>query len=219
MTHEFKTPISSIKIASDFLANDQYVKSNPRLTKYTQIIRDQNLRLNDQVEKVLNVARLEKDSIELKKEIFEINQTLSDIINNESLKLKLGNITFTPLESMVYINADKLHFVNVVANMIDNAIKYSNDVPIVEIKLHDVGIDVTLHICDQGIGIDKENQRKLFDKFYRVSTGDVHNVKGFGLGLFYVKNICSAHGWPIQVKSEPGEGSEFIITIPKFNEA
>lgn len=135
------------------------------------------------------------------------------------MKLKLGNITFTPLESMVYINADKLHFVNVVANMIDNAIKYSNDVPIVEIKLHDVGIDVTLHICDQGIGIDKENQRKLFDKFYRVSTGDVHNVKGFGLGLFYVKNICSAHGWPIQVKSEPGEGSEFIITIPKFNEA
>lgn len=219
MTHEFKTPISSIKIASDFLANDQYVKSNPRLTKYTQIIRDQNLRLNDQVEKVLNVARLEKDSIELKKEIFEINQTLSDIINNESLKLKLGNITFTPLESIVYINADKLHFVNVVANMIDNAIKYSNDVPVVEIKLHDVGKDVSLHICDQGIGIDKENQRKLFDKFYRVSTGDVHNVKGFGLGLFYVKNICSAHGWPIQVKSEPGEGSEFIITIPKFNEA
>ncbi len=219
MTHEFKTPISSIKIASDFLANDQYVKSNARLTKYTQIIRDQNQRLNDQVEKVLNVARLEKDSIELKKEIFEINQTLSDIINNESLKLKLGNITFTPLESMVYINADKLHFVNVVANMIDNAIKYSNDVPVVEIKLNNVGNEVSLHFSDQGIGIDKENQRKLFDKFYRVSTGDVHNVKGFGLGLFYVKNICLAHGWPIQVQSQLGEGSEFIITIPKFKEA
>lgn len=219
MTHEFKTPISSIKIASDFLANDQYVKDNPRLTKYAQIIRDQNQRLNDQVEKVLNVARLEKDSIELKKEIFEINQTLSDIINNESLKLKLGNITFVPLESLVYINADKLHFVNVVANMIDNAIKYSNDVPVVEIKLNEVGNDLFLHIKDQGIGIDKESQRKLFDKFYRVSTGDVHNVKGFGLGLFYVKNICLAHGWNIQVQSEPGEGSEFIITIPKFNEA
>jgi two-component system phosphate regulon sensor histidine kinase PhoR len=219
MTHEFKTPISSIKIASDFLANDQYVKSNPRLTKYAQIIRDQNQRLNDQVEKVLNVARLEKDSIELKKEIFEVNQTLSDIINDESLKLKLGNITFTPLESLVYINADKLHFVNVVANMIDNAIKYSNDVPVVKIKLNEVGNNVFLHIIDQGIGIDKESQRKLFDKFYRVSTGDVHNVKGFGLGLFYVKNICLAHGWNIQVQSEPGEGSEFIITIPKFNEA
>lgn len=219
MTHEFKTPISSIKIASDFLANDQYVKDNPRLTKYAQIIRDQNQRLNDQVEKVLNVARLEKDSIELKKEIFEINQTLSDVINNESLKLKLGNITFVPLESLVYINADKLHFVNVVANMIDNAIKYSNDVPVVKIKLNEVGNDLFLHIKDQGIGIDKENQRKLFDKFYRVSTGDIHNVKGFGLGLFYVKNICLAHGWNIQVQSEPGEGSEFIITIPKFNEA
>lgn len=219
MTHEFKTPISSIKIASDFLANDEYVKSNPRLTRYAQIIRDQNQRLNDQVEKVLNVARLEKDSIELKKEIFEINQTLSDIINNESLKLKLGNITFTPLESLVYINADKLHFVNVVANMIDNAIKYSNDVPVVRLKLNEVGNNMFLHIKDQGIGIDKESQRKLFDKFYRVSTGDVHNVKGFGLGLFYVKNICLAHGWNIQVQSEPGEGSEFIITIPKFNEA
>ena len=123
MTHEFKTPISSIKLASDFLANDQYVKNNPRLIKYTQIIRDQNLRLNDQVEKVLNVARLEKDSIELKKEIFEINQTLTDIINNESLKLKLGKISFTPLDTTANINADKLHFVNVVANMIDNAIK------------------------------------------------------------------------------------------------
>jgi len=218
MTHEFKTPISSIKLASDFLANDQYVKNNPRLIKYTQIIRDQNLRLNDQVEKVLNVARLEKDSIELKKEIFEINQTLTDIINNESLKLKLGKISFTPLDTTANINADKLHFVNVVANMIDNAIKYSNDIPVVEIELNDKEKDVLLHIRDHGIGIDKENQKKLFDKFYRVSTGNVHDVKGFGLGLFYVKNICAAHGWHIQVLSEPGVGSEFIITIPKYSE-
>ena len=104
-------------------------------------------------------------------------------------------------------------------NLIDNVIKYSNDVPVVKIELTEVGNNVFLHIKDQGIGIDKESQRKLFDKFYRVSTGDVHNVKGFGLGLFYVKNICLAHGWNIQVQSEPGEGSEFIITIPKFNEA
>jgi two-component system phosphate regulon sensor histidine kinase PhoR len=219
MTHEFKTPISSIKIASDFLSNDEYLKNDNRLNRYIQIIREQNQRLNDQVEKVLNVARLEKDSIELKKEIFEINKTLEDVINNESLKLKQGKIEFSKLENPININADKLHFVNVVANMIDNAIKYSNDTPFVEISLNEAEKDVLLSIKDQGIGIDKENQKKLFDKFYRVSTGNVHNVKGFGLGLFYVKNICNAHGWLLQVQSEPNVGSEFIITIPKFLEA
>lgn len=219
MTHEFKTPISSIKIASDFLSNDEYLKNDKRLNKYIQIIREQNQRLNDQVEKVLNVARLEKDSIELKKEIFEVNQTLEDIINNESLKLKEGNISFLRQSDSININADKLHFVNVVANMIDNAIKYSDETPIVDISLNDAGKDVLLSVKDHGIGIDKENQKRLFDKFYRVSTGNVHNVKGFGLGLFYVKNICNAHGWLLQVKSEQGAGSEFIITIPKYIEA
>jgi two-component system phosphate regulon sensor histidine kinase PhoR len=103
--------------------------------------------------------------------------------------------------------------------MIDNAIKYSIESPIVDISLNDAGKDVLLSVKDQGIGIDKENQKKLFDKFYRVSTGNIHNVKGFGLGLFYVKNICNAHGWLLQVKSEQGAGSEFIITIPKYIEA
>ncbi len=216
MTHEFKTPISSIKIAADFLANDVNLKNDVRLSKYAQIIREQNQRLNNQVEKVLNVARLEKDSIELKKEIFEVNQTLNEIIINESLKLKQGNIRFIPLGKDILINADKLHFVNVVANIIDNGIKYSTEEPVIDLFLNDGGKDVLLHIRDHGIGIDKENQKKLFDKFYRVSTGNVHNIKGFGLGLFYVKNIVNAHGWHIQVHSEPGKGSEFLITIPKF---
>lgn len=215
MTHEFKTPISSIKIASDFLANDKTLQKDARLSKYTQIIREQNQRLNNQVEKVLNIARLEKDSIELKKENFELNQTLNEIIANESLKLKQGNITFAPLYHEAFINADKLHFVNVVANIIDNGVKYSKNEPIVNIFLNEDAKDLLLHIKDHGIGIDKENQKKLFDKFYRVSTGDVHNVKGFGLGLYYVKNICLAHGWQIQVLSEPGLGTEFIIRIPK----
>ena len=217
MTHEFKTPISSIKIASDFLANDNGLKNDPRLSRYAQIIREQNQRLNDQVEKVLNIARLEKDSIELRKEIFDINNTLTDIINNESLKLKLGNITFTPSNETILINADKLHFVNVVANMIDNAIKYSPVDPTVDIKLVNHFDNIQLNIKDKGIGIDKENQKKLFDKFFRVSTGNVHNVKGFGLGLYYVKNICSAHGWQIHINSVLNEGSTFTITIPKIS--
>ncbi|HMR89176.1 MAG TPA: HAMP domain-containing sensor histidine kinase [Saprospiraceae bacterium] len=215
MTHEFKTPISSIKIASDFLANDDHIKNDKRLSRYAQIIREQNQRLNDQVEKVLNIARLEKDSIELKKEIFDVNITLSEIINNESLKLKSGNITFTPCSDDVSIKADKLHFVNVIANMIDNAIKYSQDEPVVDITVVSLDDRIELRISDKGIGIDKENQKKLFDKFYRVSTGNVHNVKGFGLGLYYVKNICAAHGWNIQVQSANGEGSTFSINIPK----
>jgi two-component system phosphate regulon sensor histidine kinase PhoR len=218
MTHEFKTPISSIKIASDFLSNDVYLNNDPKLKKYIQIIRDQNQRLNAQVEKVLNIARLEKDSIELKKEIFELNQTLSDIIHNESLKLSSGNISFLPLREVIYINADKLHFVNVIANLIDNAIKYSEDQALVDISITSLSKDVLLNIKDNGIGIDKEQQKKLFDKFYRVSTGNIHNVKGFGLGLYYVKNICDAHGWNIHVESTIGQGSTFIITIPKFNQ-
>lgn len=217
MTHEFKTPISSIKIASDFLSNDAYIKSDARLGKYIKIIKDQNLRLNDQVEKVLNVARLEKDSIELKKEIFEVVQTLRDIINNESLKLKQGIIQFNTHLQAGNINADKLHFVNVVANMIDNAIKYSDDTPIVDIGLEEDDHFLILSIKDNGIGIDKESQKKLFDKFYRVSTGNVHDVKGFGLGLYYVKNICAAHHWQISVQSDLGKGSKFTIRIPKLS--
>ena len=134
MTHEFKTPISSIKIASNFLADDPRLKNDVRLSRYAQIIKDQNNRLNEQVEKVLNIARLEKDSIELKKEIFELNDALRDIINNESLKLNTGNITFSPSVIPIQIHADKLHFVNVIANLIDNAIKYSETEPFVDIS-------------------------------------------------------------------------------------
>lgn len=218
MTHEFKTPLSSIKIAADFLANDNHIKNDTRLHRYVQIIKDQNLRLNDQVEKVLNVAQLEKDSIQLKKEVFEINDTLSNVINNESLKLKHGNIAFKGTSEPAFILADKLHFVNVVANMIDNAIKYSGNEPKVNLSLKEDAELIVLSIKDNGIGIDKENQKKLFEKFFRVSTGDVHDVKGFGLGLFYVNNICKSHGWKIQVESELNVGTEFIITIPKHNE-
>lgn len=215
MTHEFKTPISSIKIASDFLSKHEGIASDERLSKYINVIRQQNLRLNDQVEKVLNIARLEKDSIELKKEEFDLVNVLTGIINNESLKLKEGHITFKSDFESVDILADKLHFINVVANIIDNGIKYSKNEPHIHISLNDAEDNVLLRINDNGIGIDKENQKKLFDKFFRVSTGNIHNIKGFGLGLFYVKNICQAHGWNIDVESEPDKGSTFIIKIIK----
>lgn len=214
MTHEFKTPLSSVKIAADVLASDDKIKDDKRLSRYAQIIREQNNRLNEQVEKVLNIARLEKDSIELRKEIIELNQSLLDIVTNEALKLPEENIFFTPSSGDLFIMADRLHFVNVITNLIDNAIKYSKNDPEVKIILEEKD-SIFVHIIDNGIGIDKESQKKLFDKFYRVSTGDVHNVKGFGLGLYYVKNICSAHGWNIQVQSMPEKGTTFSIVIPK----
>lgn len=215
MTHEFKTPISSIKIASDVLSQDTYIKENQRLNTYINIIRSQNTRLNDQVEKVLNVARLEKDSIALKKEPLELNKILSEIVNGESLKLKNGYIHFKPLTENVVINADKIHFINVFTNMIDNAVKYAKDIVEIDLECQQNNNNIIISLHDKGIGIDKENQKKLFDKFYRVSTGDVHDVKGFGLGLYYVKNICTAHGWQINVQSEIGKGTSFIIHIPK----
>ncbi len=216
MTHEFKTPISSIKIASEFLSNDPRLKDDPRLSKYAQIIQNQNQRLNDQVEKVLNIARVEKRSIEIKKEIIEVNQTLRKIVANESLKLKADHIEFIPLKNEAWIEADTLHFVNIVSNLIDNAVKYSKNEPKVVLICDYFENGIIIQVKDHGIGIDKDQLKKLFDKFYRVSTGDIHDVKGFGLGLYYVKNICLAHGWQVDVQSQVGEGSTFSIKIPKI---
>jgi len=215
MTHEFKTPISSIKIAADVFSKSEFVKDDPRLSKYASIITDQNQRLNDQVEKVLNIVRLEKDSFELKKEPIDVNLAIRDIIKNESGRLSKDNIVFDHEDEVMEIFADPLHFTNVITNIIDNAVKYSNSEPKIAIKSVQKGNKNIISIEDNGIGIDKEKLKNIFDKFYRVSTGDVHDVKGFGLGLFYVKNICNAHGWTIDVKSEPNQGTTFSIKIPK----
>ncbi|MBK6564309.1 MAG: HAMP domain-containing histidine kinase [Saprospiraceae bacterium] len=217
MTHEFKTPIASIKIASDVLANDIKTKEDPRLSRYAQIIREQNSRLNDQVEKVLNIARLEKDSIELKKEWIDLNETLQNIIKAEDVKVTNGTMDWMPGTETVYIYTDKLHFVNVICNILDNAVKYCKNENIkIQVSTHFQKNHLLISCKDNGIGISEEDQKKLFDKFFRVSTGDKHDVKGFGLGLFYVKNICRAHGWWISVDSELGKGTTFTIDIPEF---
>jgi len=213
MTHEFKTPISSIKIAADVLAKDPMVQDNIRLSNYSNIIIDQNQRLNDQVEKVLNVARLEKDNLELKKEEFDLTVELRNIIENEKIKLKDGQLTYDLVDDPELINADKLHFTNVISNILDNAVKYSKKKPEVHISMTKKGNKVCITITDQGIGIPKEQIKEVFDKFYRVSTGDVHDVKGFGLGLFYVKNISQAHGWISKIESELGKGTTFSLDI------
>ena len=221
MTHEFKTPISSIKIASDYLVRNDLVNTDQRLKKYSEIIADQNERLNNQVEKVLNLARLEKDSFKLKKEIFDINPVLDDIVHSENLRIQEsghGIIKSDLASGQIMISGDKLHFSNVVYNIIDNAIKYCKKIPELKIKAYLKDKKVILDFIDNGIGIKQEEIERLFQKFYRVSTGNLHDVKGFGLGLFYVRNICKAHGWEIQVYSDMGKGSTFRLKIPILNE-
>jgi two-component system, OmpR family, phosphate regulon sensor histidine kinase PhoR len=213
MTHEFKTPISSIKIAADVFNNDKNIINDPRLIKYANIIKEQNNRLNDQVEKVLNIARLENDTLKLNLEKLDINDALKTIVNANQLKLTKGTVTFEENVLDVIIETDKLHFTNVVYNMIDNAVKYCQDIPQIKVQLYEEQKNIHLAISDNGIGIPKDNLKSLFDKFYRVNTGNIHNVKGFGLGLFYVKNICDAHKWTIEVTSTLNIGSTFDINM------
>ncbi len=217
MTHEFKTPISSINIAAQVIQKDEALRGDQRLQKYSQIIIDQNKRLNEQVEKVLNLARLEKDNFKLNKQSFDISEVLQSIVSAEHLKMKekgVGQIQLEESTHQQFITGDKLHFTNVIYNIIDNAIKYCTLIPEVFIKTYLDGKNVAIEIKDNGIGIKSEHFDHLFKKFYRIPTGDVHDVKGFGLGLYYVQNICYAHGWDITVKSDIGKGSIFKITIP-----
>jgi len=213
MTHEFKTPISSIKIAADVFSKNEEIQKDPRLVRYAEIITEQNQRLNNQVEKVLNIARIEQHNFKLTKQRVDINEAIKNIVNNEKLKIK-GDINFSSEHDNLYINADPLHLTNVVSNIIDNAVKYSKIDPEINIQTSQKESFNIIKISDNGIGIEKENLKNIFDKFYRVSTGDVHDVKGFGLGLFYVKNICLSHGWTIDVESQKGKGTTFTITAP-----
>lgn len=214
MTHEFKTPIASIKIAADVLQKDEAIAKDHRLSRYANIIKEQNIRLNDQVEKVLNLARLEKETLKLNIEPVYLNELLKSIVEANQMKISSGSITLEDETKDVIISADKLHLTNVIYNIIDNALKYCEKDPGILVSLTKKEGRYVIKIKDNGIGIAKENHKYLFDKFYRVNTGNVHNIKGFGLGLFYVKSICKAHNWDIHVDSEIGVGSVFEIEIP-----
>jgi len=217
MTHEFKTPISSIKIASDYLKKNEILTQHPKLNKYTEIISDQNKRLNSQVEKVLSLAKLESDSFKLNLEPLQLIEEINEIVDGESLKISPGKIKVQQQGSVdnQTIIGDRLHFTNVIYNIIDNAIKYCSTTPDILIHISETKNKLVLNIKDNGVGLKRDDLERVFQKFYRVSTGDVHDVKGFGLGLYYVKNICKAHGWDISINSVFGEGSTFSIQIPQ----
>ncbi len=216
MTHEFKTPISTIKISADVFLNNPVIRQDQRLLQYAGIISEQNQRLNNQVENVLQLARIERGNFELKPERIVLHDILHDIAASVSVQVdKMGGQLRTHFaEKHICIKADRLHFSNVVHNLLDNAIKYCCKKPDVSIRTACEGGLVHVSIADKGIGISKEQQGRVFEKFYRVPTGNVHNVKGFGLGLFYVKTICQKHGWKIRLESEEGKGTTIHIYIP-----
>lgn len=217
MTHEFKTPISTINISTDVFLQNEKVKEDPRLNRYAGIIKEQVLRLNTQVEKVLQLAKIERDNIELNIEKLDLAELIYSISPSIELKIndKKGNLQLSLTASNTVVYADRIHLTNILHNLVDNAVKYTRDNPEIKISLFDgPGKKLTLSIQDNGIGIAREHQKRVFDKFYRVPTGNLHNVKGFGLGLFYVKTVCKQHKWHLEMDSKPGEGTNIRIVMP-----
>ncbi|MFN0214329.1 MAG: sensor histidine kinase [Saprospiraceae bacterium] len=217
MTHEFKTPISTINISTDvFLQNDK-IKTDPRLNRYAGIIKEQVLRLNTQVEKVLQLAKIERGNIQLNVEEINLSELIHNISPSIELKVndKQGTLHLDLNAENPLIFADKIHLTNILHNLVDNGVKYSKEKPDIRVGLRNEDGQLVLSVQDNGIGIPKEHQRRVFDKFHRVPTGNVHNVKGFGLGLFYVKTICKEHNWKISLSSELGKGTVIEIRMPQ----
>lgn len=216
MTHEFKTPISSISLAAQML-QDQGVGKTPETLKHiSNVIYDETKRLSYQVEKVLQMAMFEKDDSILNLNEMKINSLISDIIGNFSLKVtsKGGKIISNFKAKNDVALVDELHFTNVIFNLMDNALKYSDKPLLLTIETWNEKNNLLISIEDNGIGIQKEDLKRIFEKFYRVSTGNLHNVKGFGMGLAYVKRIVTEHKGTIKVESELNIGTKFTITIP-----
>ncbi|UII28111.1 HAMP domain-containing histidine kinase [Fulvivirga maritima] len=215
MTHEFKTPISTIALSTDVLKDPNIVEQPERLRNYAMIIENENLRLKHQVERVLQMANLNKQEISLKSEVVNVHHIIED--TQKSMMLSLGEKGGEIICKLEADNAemigDKLHLTNVIFNLIDNAIKYCNTVPKVEIRTYNENGRLFIEVKDNGVGINKQHQSKIFDQFFRVPTGNIHDVKGFGLGLNYVKIVTRAHKGTIKVDSEPDQGSTFEISF------
>jgi two-component system phosphate regulon sensor histidine kinase PhoR len=216
MTHEFKTPISTISISSEVLMKPNIVENPERLLNYATIIHNENKRLKKQVEHILQMATLDKEDHQLNKEAIDVHDLIRKVVSNSEATLKQveGKIDLHFDPNPLIISADSLHLTNIIYNLVDNAIKYSKEAPKIDIYTENKRNGVVIAIADQGIGIAQDAKRHIFDKFYRVPKGDIHDVKGFGLGLNYVKIMVEAHRGNIKVESEPNKGSKFTIYLP-----
>jgi two-component system phosphate regulon sensor histidine kinase PhoR len=216
ITHEFKTPISTISVACEALKEPDLIKESSSVDRYTSIIKEENERLRMMVETLLNTAAFEKGTLHLNKEPADINEIVKSSVSkfDEVLKKKNGKIYLELVNGELIFECDRFHFINSISNLIDNAIKYNDREPVIKIKTSVDNSQLKIEISDNGIGIRKDQTEKIFDTFYRVSTGNIHNVRGTGIGLSYCKKIVEAHNGVILLSSKPGEGSIFEIILP-----
>ncbi len=216
MTHEFKTPISSILIASNYAKNQEEITKNPKLSKYIQLIIEQSNKLNQHIEKILHIAKSDTNSMVLEKSKFNLLDTVSTA--KETILLKYNKeiaISIEADETEYLIEADEFHVSNVIYNIIDNAVKYNDETPEIKIRFQNLDKEIKLDFIDNGIGIEPSELNAIFDKFYRIPTAKRNEVGGFGLGLFYVKRICSLHNWKITIVNNENAGIKVSISIPK----
>lgn len=216
MTHEFKTPISTISLAVEVMKDNEVKKDSSKMNRYLNIIQDENRRLGTQVEKVLQMALLDKGDVKLKLERVNIHETIEQVLHNLSVQIeqKNGTVNLELDAGNPEIEADEVHVTNIIYNLLDNANKYSPEKPEITIKTVNEEGFLKITIADKGIGMTKEQLNKIFERFYRVPTGNLHDVKGFGLGLSYVKKMVESHQGMIQVESKIGEGSSFEVYLP-----
>ncbi len=216
MTHEFKTPISTISLACEAMGDKEMMGGDwTHSATFVKMIDDENKRLGVLVERILQTAILDRGELKMKFETINLTELVKEVCEHAIFRLQSvnGELNENIADENIFIVGDRMHTTSVVSNLIDNAIKYSKENPSILVSLKKEGARATLSIKDHGIGISKEHISKIFDKLYRIPTGNLHNVKGFGLGLSYVKSIVELNGWNIEVKSKPNEGSEFTLII------
>jgi len=216
MTHEFKTPIATINLALDAIKNPKIIGEQEKVLRYVKMIRDENKRMNAQVENVLRISKLEKNQLDVKKEAVDVHEIIEEAITHVELLVrdKGGYIKTNLKAAFTEILGNQFHLTNIVVNMLDNAIKYSEDAPKIDIITENTAKYIIIKVKDKGIGMNKNVQKNVFKKFYREETGNIHNVKGHGLGLSYVKKIVEIHQGEIFVESEKGIGSTFTVKLP-----
>jgi len=219
MTHEFKTPIATISIAADSIANDKVIGLEEKVRFFAGMIKKENKRMNEQVERILQIARLDRKEFEFNFQATDLHPLIAEAVSGFVLQVEQrgGRIESLLEATNSVVTTDPVHFTNLVFNLLDNANKYTTDQPVIRISSANIPGGVQLTVEDNGIGMSKAVQARIFDKFYRLHSGNVHTIKGFGLGLSYIKAILEANNGSIKVFSEPGKGSRFVVFIPFLN--
>jgi two-component system phosphate regulon sensor histidine kinase PhoR len=221
MTHEFKTPLATISLAVDALRTEKVSNDKEKMQYFTGIIKEENKRMNKQVETILQAALMDRQEINLNKKPVHVHAVIEQVLENFDLQLqhKNGYADLHLNAKNDLIMADEVHFTNLINNLVDNAVKYSKDNLVLKLYTSSNARGIVIRIEDNGIGMSKESVKRIFEKFYRVHTGNLHNVKGFGLGLSYVKTIVDAHQGKIKVDSTLGKGTAFTIEMPYSKES